>query len=102
MIDGTDREGQVEVVDVSQLLLESVSRDGLPEPREAEWLEKPRREKKASEIEAEREAAEKEKAEKEAAEKSDQKADDEATATAATEAPEKAPDNAVTDKGDGA
>lgn len=39
--DGTDREGQVEVVDVSQLLLESVSRNGgLPEPREPEWLDR--------------------------------------------------------------
>ena len=42
-------------MDVSQLLLESVSRDGgLPEAREPEWLEKPRREKKAAEVEAEK------------------------------------------------
>ena len=55
-IDGTEREGQVEVVDVSQLLLESVSRDGgLPEAREPEWLD--RRSSKVA-TKAEREAAE--------------------------------------------
>ncbi|RBA30627.1 Fe-S oxidoreductase, partial [Dietzia maris] len=64
--DGTEQEGQVEVVDVAQLLLESVSRDGgLPEPREAAWLEQPTREKTKAEKEAEqaeRDAAEAESA----------------------------------------
>ncbi|WP_295652902.1 heterodisulfide reductase-related iron-sulfur binding cluster [uncultured Dietzia sp.] len=88
--DGTEMEGQVEVVDVAQLLLESVTRDGgLPEPREASWIEKPKREKTSAQKEAEqaeREAAEAEKAG--------------ATATAAPA--EAAPDNEVTDKGEGA
>ncbi len=80
---GTEQEGQVEVVDVAQLLLESVTRDGdLPEPREAEWLEKPVREKKAAELEAEKAAV--------------------ATAAAPEKAPEVAPDNEVVNEGEGA
>ncbi|MBB1029592.1 (Fe-S)-binding protein, partial [Dietzia sp. SLG310A2-38A2] len=81
--DGTELEGQVEVVDVAQLLLESVTRDGgLPEPRELAWLEQPKREKTA---------AEKEAAEAEAATSADAK-------TAVAE-PSGTPDNPVIDKG---
>ncbi|WP_291079755.1 (Fe-S)-binding protein, partial [Dietzia sp. UBA5065] len=89
--DGTELEGKVEVVDVSQLLLESVSRDGLPEPREAAWLEQPVREKTTAEQEAEQ-------AERDAAEAAKAEAAAPAEATAPAEA---APGTEVTDKGEG-
>ena len=90
--DGTELEGQVEVVDVSQLLLESISRDGgLPDPREPQWLEQPKREKTTAEQEAEQ--AERDAAEAERAS---------AAAPAETRSAEAAPDNAVIDEGEGA
>ena len=54
-LDGTEREGEVEVIDVAQLLLESVSRDGsMPEVRSPEWLEKPKRGKTRAEAAADK------------------------------------------------